>query len=84
MPFLSLGLGSAGKCLATAASHCVSSSSRRSRRRPRGKRTGSTHRQAGDGVMGQRVGAITVVIVAVHIVKEAAHMLAQGIIQDHE
>jgi hypothetical protein len=44
----------------------------------------ATHRQAGDGVMGQGVGAITVVIVAVHIVKEASHLFAQGIIQDHE
>src|SRR5688572_46624 len=34
--------------------------------------------------MGQGIGAIAVVVVTVHVVKEAAHMFAQGIIQDDE
>jgi hypothetical protein len=34
--------------------------------------------------MGQGIGTIVVVVVAVHIVKEASRMLAQGIIQEHK
>jgi hypothetical protein len=35
-----------------------------------------THRQVDDRVMGQGIGAITIVIVAVHIIKETAPMFA--------
>ena len=44
----------------------------------------ATDREAGDRIMGQGIGAVAVVVVAVHIVKEAPHVFAQGIIDDDE
>ena len=44
----------------------------------------TTHIQARDRVMRQGKGAITVVIVPVHIIEEASHVFAKRIINDHE
>ena len=36
---------------------------------------------AGHRIVGQRIGAVAVVVMAVHVVKETAHMFAQGVIE---
>jgi len=36
---------------------------------------------AGHRIVGQRRGVVAVVVMSVHVVKETAHMLAQGIIE---
>jgi hypothetical protein len=38
--------------------------------------------EAGDGIVGKRVGGITVVVVTIHVREQTAHMLAQGVIHD--
>jgi hypothetical protein len=42
----------------------------------------ATDIQAGDGVMGQGIRAIAVVVMPIHVVEEAPHMFAEGIIND--
>jgi site-specific DNA recombinase len=44
----------------------------------------TTDRQAGDRVMGQGIGTIAMVVVTVHVIKEAPDVFAQGIINDHQ
>ncbi len=43
----------------------------------------TTDRQAGDRIVSHRAGAVTVVIVAVYIVKKAPDVFTEGIINDH-
>ena len=49
-----------------------------------GEAHGATDREAGDRVMGQGIGAVAVVVMAVHMVKEASHMVTQRSIDDDE
>src|SRR5215813_7201426 len=41
----------------------------------------TTERMAGHRIVGQCIGVVAVVVRAVHVVKETAHMLAQGVIE---
>ena len=49
---------------------------------------GETHRaadrEARDGIMGQGIGPVAVVVVPVHVVKQAPHVFAQGIVKHHQ
>src|SRR3990172_3036895 len=42
----------------------------------------AAHIVAGDGIMGQRITVIAVIVVTCHIIEQAADMFAQGVIQD--
>ena len=44
----------------------------------------ATDRAAGDRMVGQGIGAVAVVVVPVHVVKQTPHLFAQGIIHDHK
>ena len=46
-----------------------------------GKAYRPTEIMAGHRIVGQRIGVVAVVVMAVHVVKETAHMLAQGVIE---
>ena len=46
-----------------------------------GKAYRTTEVMAGHRIVGQRIGVVAVVVMAVHVVKETAHMLAQGVIE---
>ena len=46
-----------------------------------GKAYRTTEVMAGHRIVGQRIGAVAVVVMAVHVVKETAHMFAQGVIE---
>src|SRR2546428_5999322 len=46
-----------------------------------GKAYRATEVMAGHRIVGQRIGVVAVVVMAVHLVKETAHMLAQGVIE---
>jgi len=75
--FFSVGILRSGKCFAprlptASAPHSAY------RRRFSGKRHRATDVEAGDGVMRQGIGAVAVVVVPVHIVKEASHVLGTG------
>src|SRR5262249_18393901 len=41
----------------------------------------TTEIMAGHRIVGQWIGVVAVVVMAVHVVKETAHMLAQGVIE---
>jgi hypothetical protein len=49
-----------------------------------GEAHGTTDVQAGHRIMGQGIGALAMVVVTVHIVKQTPHMLTQRIIQDQQ
>src|SRR6184192_3143074 len=46
-----------------------------------GKAYRTTEVMAGHRIVGQRIGVVAVVVMSVHVVKETAHMLAQGVIE---
>src|SRR5688500_5962693 len=46
-----------------------------------GKAHRTTEVMAGHRIVGQRIGVVTVVVMAVHVVKETAYMFAQGVIE---
>ena len=46
-----------------------------------GKTDGATDVITGDGIMCKGIGVVAMVVMAVHIVEETAHMLAQGVIE---
>jgi hypothetical protein len=49
-----------------------------------GEAHGATDIQAGDRMVGHRIGAVTVVVVAVHVVNETPHVFPEGIINHHK
>ena len=49
-----------------------------------GKTDRATHLRTGDGIVREGLGVFAMVVVAIDIVEQAPHMLAQGVIEDQE
>jgi len=80
-PFLfPLGISWSGKCgIRTLPNGSLLHSADTDAGRPEPHR--ATHVMAGDGIVGERVGVVTMIVMAVNILKQTPHVFAQGIIQ---